>query len=99
MLVKFQGEETGSITMFGPVAEQLLKLMGMSGNLEGAMTAEEVPTALTKLETAVAAIKAQADNDYDDDDDEVSLAVRAVPLLDLLKEAATNNGYVMWQPE
>lgn len=98
MLVKFQGEETGSITMFGPVAEQLLKMMGMSGNLEGAMTAEEVPGALARLEAGVAEIKAQSEQDYDDDD-EVSLAVRAVPLIDLLKQAIANNGYVMWQPE
>ena len=103
MLVKFQGENTGAIITFGNVAEQLLKMMGMSGKLEGAMTEEEVPGALAKLEAAVAAQKGQPaggdDDNNDDDDNSVSIATRAVPIIDLLKEAKAKGGYVMWRPQ
>jgi hypothetical protein len=54
--------------MFSEVAEQLLKMMGMSGRLEGAVSAEEVPAALAKLEHAIAPYKGQASDDDSHDE-------------------------------
>jgi len=100
MLIRFQGENTGSFVMFEEVALQLLRMMGTSGNTEGALREEDVPQALSQLEAAIKPYQTAAD-DQDDDDDNggVGLATRAVPLLDLLRLAKEKGGYVMWQPE
>jgi hypothetical protein len=100
MLVKFHSENTGDFIMFSEVAEQLLKMMGMSGRLEGAVSAEEVPAALAKLEHAIAPYKGQdSDDDSHDEEPSVGLATRAAPLIDMLRVARDNNSYVMWRPQ
>ena len=53
MLVKFRSE-AGNITMFGDVAVTLLKMMGQSGVLPGALVAKDVPAALERLKRAAA---------------------------------------------
>jgi len=61
MLVTFRSKATESITMFGDVAHALLELMGASGHVPGALNAQDVPPALTRLEAEIEAMKAQAD--------------------------------------
>lgn len=101
MLIRFKGENTGSFVMFANVAKQLLRMMGTSGNDEGALREQDIPAALEKLEAAIAPYKGeQPDDDQDDgQSNHVGLATRAVPLIDLLRQAKENGGYVMWQPE
>ena len=53
MLVQFRSPATETITMFGDVAVQLLKLMGATGASPAALSAEDVPAALQRLESAV----------------------------------------------
>jgi uncharacterized protein DUF1840 len=113
MLVTFRSTATESITMFQDVAVQLLKLMGATGRIPGALGPEDVGSALQRLEQATEQIKAgthataarPADNEdaqHEDEDDEereapVDLATRAVPLLSILKRAAAANAEVMWE--
>jgi len=112
MLVNFRSPATESITMFQDVAVSLLKLMGATGRIPGALNAEDVPAALQKLESAVEGLKAQAhstaappaDNEdtASDDDDRgseptVALATRAIPLLSLMKRAAAAHKEVVWE--
>jgi hypothetical protein len=111
MLVTFRSTATESITMFQDVAVQLLKLMGATGRIPGALGPDDVGPALQRLEMATEHIKAgthvtparPADNEdsksEDDDDREppVDLATRAVPLLSILKRAAAANAEVMWE--
>jgi hypothetical protein len=59
MLVTFRSQATESITMFGDIAQSLLKMMGASGKVPGALGAEDVPDALTRLESEIEALKAQ----------------------------------------
>jgi Domain of unknown function (DUF1840) len=59
MLVTFKSKATESITMFGDVAAPLLKMMGASGKVPGALGAEDVAGALQQLETSVERLKAQ----------------------------------------
>lgn len=101
MLIKFQSEESGDFVMFAEVATQLLRLMGMSGNTEGAVDAEGVAAALSKLESALQRTQAPAGENSDSEDDQpnIGLATRAGPLLDMLKRAKETNSYVMWRPE
>ncbi len=102
MLVTFRSEAHANIIMFGDVAVNLLKLMGHSGTVPGALLAEDVPAALEHLRKAVAADKAamaEVSNRVQDDDSgerTVNLAHRALPLIELLAAAARAKCGVMW---
>jgi len=113
MLVTFRSTATESITMFQDVAVQLLKLMGATGKIPGALGPDDVPAALRQLEQATERIKAgthitaarPADNEdtqHEDDEDAdreapVDLATRAVPLLSILKRAAAAKAEIVWE--
>ena len=104
MLITFHSDAYADITMFGEVGTRLLKLMGHSGSVPGAIKAPDVPAALDRLTTAVSE---QGDEPLgqapDEDDPEapkqpvVSLRQRAFPLLELLKAAAENDSDVTWR--
>jgi hypothetical protein len=57
MLVTFRSSATESITMFKDAAVELLRLMGATGRIPGALNAEDVPEALQKLESAIERLK------------------------------------------
>jgi hypothetical protein len=98
MLVTFTTEDYADITMFGDVALIMLKMMGQSGTIPSAITAEDVPEALRQLTAAIYAEKVTVPVDCaDEDDPAVSLAHRAQPLIDLLTAAAKADCYVMWK--
>jgi hypothetical protein len=102
MIVTFRSNAHTDIIMFGDIAVNLLKLMGHSGTVPGALLAEDVPAALDRLRKAVAANKTAtedvSDSVQDDDSGErtVSLAHRALPLIEMLAAAATAKCDVMW---
>ena len=102
MLVTFKTEAYANITMFGDVAVALLKLMGHSGTVPGALRPEDIPDALERLKAGVAAnpdanLGPQVNKDDDEDDrPHVSLSNRALPLTELLEAAARDNKHVMW---
>lgn len=104
MLVTFRTKAYANITMFGDVAVTLLKLMGQSGGVPGALMPEDIPAALTRLKAAVAE---RADEPLEPgsgsrpaheagEGQHVSLAHRAMPLIELLAAAAADGEYVMW---
>lgn len=103
MLIKFSSPCYSDITMFGDVATALIKMMGHSGTVPGAILAEQVPAALSKLEAGLKHIATQSEqstpNDKDNPEDReepISLANRAFPLVEMLKAAAQQNCNVMW---
>jgi hypothetical protein len=102
MLITFKTKAFASITMFGDVAIALLKLMGHSGSVPGALMAEDVPASLAHLKAAVQAHPDEAldpPNATANDGEEgehVSLAHRALPLIELLTAAAAEHENVMW---
>jgi hypothetical protein len=63
MLVHFRSPATETITMFGDAAVQLLKLMGATGRVPGGLSAEDVPPALQRLESAIEQLKAKTNAD------------------------------------
>jgi hypothetical protein len=99
MLVTFSCPVYANITMFGHVAVRLLKLMGRSGTVPGALLAEDVPAALERLETAVAANEQlpepEESAEGEDGEPAVSLPHRALPVIELLKAAAKEKCNVM----
>ncbi len=104
MLVTFTCKAYADITMFGDVALAMLKMMGHSGTVPGAILAEDVPAALNHLKAAIETTKAEPvqsepTNNRDGDTEErpVSLATRALPLIELLTAAARDKCDVMWK--
>jgi len=103
MLITFRTDAYANITMFGDIAVTLLKLMGHSGTVPGALLAEDVPAALERLKRRVAASpdtpldpKPQGSSEEDEEEVHVSLAHRALPLIELLSAAAAQKKNVMW---
>lgn len=109
MLVRFSSVKTESITMFGDNAIQLIRMLGASGTVPGAVSAEDLPAAMNslreRLKTATtASMGASFDGAQTEEDEEgkereppVDLATRALPLLDLLQRAASAHVPVMWE--
>ncbi len=101
MLVTFTCKAYADITMFGDVALGMLKMMGHSETVPGAILAEDVPAALERLKRSIETAPAQkqsrkAEGD-DSDEPPVSLAHRALPLLELLTAAVQQKADVMWK--
>ena len=99
MLITFTTDAYADITMFGDVALAMLKMMGHSATVPGAILAEDVPAALSRLKVAIDAERALPPpvEDKDADDPVVSMAHRALPLINLLAAAAKAESNVMWK--
>lgn len=105
MLITFKCQACANITMFGSVAQQLIQMMGSGNAIPGAITADNVPDALNRLQSALSRYKETADQqsslDEDEDDEQsepsVSLAHRAIPLIDMLKAAIEGDADVIWE--
>lgn len=84
--------------MFGDVAKSLLRAMGMSGEIPGAIQAEDVPAALAQLRKAAEREKPVVkDADNAGEAQRVNFSARAYPLVHLLEAAAKKKQYVMWE--
>lgn len=102
MLVTFTTKTYADITMFGDIALALLKKMGHSTTVPGAILAADVPAALGRLTAAIDAEKAvppvtDSDEDSDEEEPAISMAHRALPLIELLAAAAKADANVMWK--
>ena len=99
MLVRFDSK-VGMITMFGDVAIKLLRLMGQSGSVPGAILAADIPKAVERLRQGVGIEPRQPDEKRADEaETPVNLSQRAFPLVELLERAAKNGADVVWQEE
>lgn len=98
MLVTFKTDANADITMFGDVALTMLKMMGHSATVPGAILAADVPVALNRLTDAVNAEKALPPaEDKDAEEPMINTATRALPLINLLAAAAKAGSNVMWK--
>ncbi|HXF65118.1 MAG TPA: DUF1840 domain-containing protein [Burkholderiales bacterium] len=102
MIVRFRSD-AGSLIMFGDIAVTLLRMMGQSGVLPGALAAEDVPAALERLKRAVAAQEEKPVGARQEEEGtagpRVSLRQRAFPLIELLERAAKKECGVVWEEE
>lgn len=98
MLITFTTDANADITMFGDMALAMLKRMGHSASVPGAILAADVPAALKRLTAAIDAGKASPSIAVDKNavDPAVSMATRALPLIELLAAAAKEESDVMW---
>lgn len=100
MLIRFDSK-AGTITMFGEPAEKLLRMMGQSGSVPGAILAQDIPAALDRLRQALAGASDARPNDKEEKDAEpkVGMRQRAFPLIELLERAAKQKADVIWEAE
>lgn len=101
MLVKFTSKAHGDIIMFGDIALRLIKMMGHSGTIPGAIDAETVSFALEKLKRALemekeAEPEENTDEKEEDDDQKISLQIRAFPLVEMLTDSSKKESGIMW---
>ena len=102
MLIQFKSDIAGQFIMMGDVALPLLRLAGLSGNTQGAVSGDDLHTALQTLEGALQHMRAVPEDAHDDESDNeppVAINRRAMPLLEMLQKAKAAEGYVMWQPD
>ncbi|MGR5068444.1 MULTISPECIES: DUF1840 domain-containing protein [Vibrio] len=101
MLVTFSCKSYSNVIMFHDIALHMLKMMGHSTEIPGAILADDVPAALNNLKIALdnesdlPEIKSLSD-DEDMTEHAVSLKNRALPLIELLTAASREKNNVMW---
>lgn len=94
--------------MHGESAVALLKGMGHTGTVPGAILAADLPRALASLQhvmevsgDAIASAPPPQEDDADDETRErepvITLRMRAVPLLELLRTAIERGSDLMWE--
>lgn len=108
MIVTFQSQAAGDVIMFGDVARRMMEIMGKEPAAKGIVTVEQLPDAIAHLKAAIDADKATHAGKQDEDLPRteavegggtrpfVSLAQRAIPLLELLEWAAKKKKPVVW---
>ncbi|KEA62299.1 hypothetical protein ADIMK_3589 [Marinobacterium lacunae] len=102
MLITFRTDAYANITMLGDVALTMIRMMGHSDVVPGAILAADIPEALNNLKRALDEQPIPADTDdelsegQEDEDQKVSLANHAYPLLELLAAAAKDECDLMW---
>lgn len=107
MLVTFRTKAWSSITLFGDVAEAMLRMAGHGGSIPGAFAAEDVPAAHARLRAALMGAranmpKAPARQRGESDEEDESVLDRALrlgaehPLVHLLAAAASQSCEVSW---
>ena len=106
MIVKFS-TGYGQLTMHGDAALALLRSMGHTGTVPGAILAADLPEALTRLERVIESsgdlnrTPAQPADGGDEDEDErepvITLRKRALPLQDMLRTAIERDSDLMWE--
>lgn len=110
MLVKFSSSTSGQIMMFSPAARQLLEILHKDCSARGVITTEQLPEAIDRLRTAVAAgshgagdtppqqaTTAASNDDQADDSPPIGLAQRAFPLIELLEWTRKEDGFILWE--
>ncbi len=101
MPITFKSKHSPNILMLDTVARDLIRKMGHSGSVPGSLGADDIAAALEKLKHALARANAAAGGDPGGEDERedgpaVSLAHRALPLVEMLEKALAEGDYVIW---
>lgn len=103
MLVVFTNKSGGTVDMFEEVATDLIKLMGRRNAVPSAISAEDLPEALSTLNSALAELNnlnTEEQEESDDDDESVTksvgLSTRAHPLIELIQQSISDESFLMW---
>lgn len=102
-MIIFQSDASGDVMMFDDVAHRMMDLMGKEHSVRGVVTVEQMPECIARLKAAIAEDRAKARGQAQDDEGEetgvaarVSLAQRAIPLVELLERSLEREKPVLW---
>ena len=101
MMYKFKSKATGDLIMTQPVGDRVLGLIGKAVTPQGIIEAEQMPAAMSALESAVAAESPKpADPEADEGEshrgEAVSLRQRVWPMVEMMKRAAAEKQPITW---
>lgn len=101
MPITFHTKSHADITFLDDIGKRLIELMGHTPSVPGAILASDLPAALAHLRAGVTANTAieqpvAADGQDQDKERPVSLAQRALPLIQLLEAGRADKENVMW---
>ena len=102
MLVVFTNKSGGTVDMFEEVATDLIKLMGRRNAVPSAISAEDLPLALSTLKGALIELNNLNNDEQEDVDEEeetakpVGLSLRAHPLIELIEQSISEESFLMW---
>ena len=101
MPITFKSKHSPDILMLENVGREMIRLMGHSGTLPGALAVQDIPAALERLQAAVSGGTLEADRGKDHDEESlgpaISAAHRALPLIEMLKVARREQEHVLWE--
>jgi hypothetical protein len=105
MLIRFSSIATESITMFGDTGMLLIKMLGASNSLPGAIGGDDISTAIGHLKRRLdecaaktaQSLHSQVDEAHPEYEPPIALASRAGPLIQILERAAAAKAPVMWE--
>ncbi len=99
MLITFKTKSYANITMFGEVGLKMLEMIDYGVKIPGGIVAADVGHALQNLQQGLASLPplVEPTGEVDDEQLAVALQTRAVPLLELLHSAVTNENDVRWE--
>lgn len=98
MLITFKSPASSDVMMFGEVAEKMLEIIGKEPSGKGIITVENLPAAIARLKDAIKAddlSRGQATQDTNGADS-VSIAQRALPLVELFEWSLKQEVPVVW---
>ena len=99
MLVTFHSKAWTSITMFGHVAAEILKMMGHTGTVPSALLAKDIPAALERLQQNLGSAVPAGQSAHEEAGEEphIDLRKRAYPLIQMLRASAREDADVLWE--
>jgi hypothetical protein len=98
MIYKFKSNATGDLIMTQPVGERVLSLIGKPATPQGIIEVEQLPAAISALETAVAAESPPTSGAAAaaPQADRVSLRQRVWPMVEMMKRALAEKQAITW---
>ena len=102
-MITFQSDASGDVMMFDEIAHHMMDIMGKERTRRGVVTVEQMPECIARLKAAIAEDRAHARGKAPGEEAEetgvaarVSLAQRAVPLVELLERSLQREKPVLW---
>ena len=99
MMYKFKSRATGDLIMTQPVGDRVLALIGKPVTAQGIIDIDQMPAAISALESAVAAESPKPADDADEGStkaDSVSLRQRVWPMVEMIKRASAEKQPITW---
>jgi hypothetical protein len=106
MLYRFKSQATADVVMLEANARQLLDIVGKPAGPKGIITLDQIPAAVSALESAVRSDATQNNRNHDAfaveahaegaEREHVGLHQRAAPLIDMLKRSQAEGKDVVW---